>query len=139
MNGLQLKLGQWGGKYMEETIPVVERHIIRREDKRFRILDQACFHAKNIYNAANYQLRQGYFADHHRLSYTVQEKRFKKKDLLPDQVLPMKVVQQILMGLHQDWDNYEAARAEYKTQPDKFSGRPSLPQYKDKTKGRYVC
>src|SRR5438270_9767659 len=117
---------------------LVEQHLIRRDDARFAVLDEACFHAKNIYNAANYELRQTLFVGKGRLTYTEQEKHFKQKDLLPDQVLPMKVVQQVLKGLHQDWDSFTAARAEYEAHPDKFTGRPRLPHYKDKTAGRSV-
>ncbi len=121
---------------MIKTMQLVEQHIIRRDDERFVVIDQACFHAKNIYNAANYELRQTYFAESRRISYVEQEKHFKQKDLLPDQVLPMKVVQQVLRGLHQDWDNFAVARAEHKAHPDKFSGCPRLPHYKHKTCGR---
>ena len=81
---------------MTDTMQLVEQHIIRREDKRFVVLDRTCFHAKNIYNAANYQLRQTLFAERRRMSYQEQEKHFKQKDLLPDQTLPMKVVQHVL-------------------------------------------
>src|SRR5262249_2304781 len=80
----------------EAMMQLVEQHIIRREDKRFAVLDRACFHAKNIYNAANYELRQLYFAQRRRMNYAEQEKHFKQKDLLEDQELPMKVVQHVL-------------------------------------------
>lgn len=115
---------------------LVEQHIIRHEDKRFAVLDEACFHAKNVYNAANYELRQRLFTEHRRMTYTQQEKHFKQKDLLPDQALPMKVVQHVLKGLHRDWDSYAAAYAAYQTHPEKFKARPRLPRYKDKIKGR---
>ena len=121
---------------MTDTLQLVEQHIIRRDDKRFATLDEACFHAKNIYNAANYELRQTLFAEHRRLTYTEQEKHFKPKDLLPDQALPMKVVQQVLKGLHHDWDSFAAARVEFEASPEKFEACPRLPGYKDKVKGR---
>jgi len=121
---------------MTDTMQLVEQHIIRREDKRFAVLDRACFHAKNIYNAANYERRQTLFAEHRRITYTQQEKHFKQKDLLPDQELPMKVVQHVLKGLHHDWDSFAAAHAEYEAHPEKFKTRPRLPRYKDKIKGR---
>lgn len=123
---------------MSETMQLVEQHLIRREDKRYSVIDRACFHAKNIYNAANYELRQTLFAQGRRMSYAEQEKHFKKRDLLPDQELPMKVVQQVLMGLHHDWDSFSASCAAYQDHPEKFAGRPCLPHYKDKTTGRYV-
>src|ERR1051326_1529919 len=120
------------------TIQLVEQHIIRREDKRFAVLDEACFHAKNIFNAANYELRQTLFTEHRRMSYTEQEKHFKQKDLLPDQTLPMKVVQHVLKGLHQAWDSCAAAQAEYAAHPEKFQARPRLPHYKDRSEERRV-
>src|SRR5713226_1609561 len=123
---------------MRPTLQLVEQHLIRREDKRFAILDRACFHAKNIYNAANYELRLTLFAEGRRMIYAEQEKHFKKRHLLPDQDLPMKVVQQVLIGVHHDWDSFASARAEYQAKPDKFLGRPRLPHYKDKGKGRHV-
>src|SRR5258708_17073361 len=120
----------------ENLMQLVEQHIVRREDKHFAVLDRACFHAKNIYNAANYELRQILFAQHRRMSYMEQEKHFKRGDLLPDQALPMKVVQHVLKGLHRDWDSFAASRAAYEAHPEKFKGRPRLPHYKDKAKGR---
>src|ERR1044071_2302992 len=121
---------------MDERLVRVEQHIIRRDDPRFAVLDQACFFGKNIYNAANYQRRQQFI--HHRqcMTYEAQEKGFKKRHLLPDQQLPMKVVQQVLKLLHNDWQSFLAASAEYKTQPAKFTGQPRLPRYKDKANGR---
>src|SRR5712691_9941588 len=98
---------------MKPTMQLVEQHIIRREDKRFAVFDRACFHAKNIYNAANYELRQTLFAQGRRMVYGEQEKHFKQKDLRPDQEVPMKVVQHVLRGLHQDWDSFAAACADY--------------------------
>ena len=122
---------------MTDALHLVERHIIRCDDPRFAALDEACFHAKNVYNAANYELRQTYFTDQRRISYAAQEKHFKQADLLPDQRLPAKVVQQVLLNVHHDWDSFASAIREYKTNPAKFSGRPRLPRYKHKTKGRY--
>jgi len=121
-----------------ETMQLVEKHIIRRGDERFERLDDACFRAKNVYNAANYQVRQALFAGNGRLSYVEQEKQFKAADLLPDQQLPLKVVQQVLKGLHRDWDSFAAAKAEWVAHPEKFKGCPRLPGYKHKTKGRAV-
>jgi putative transposase len=121
-----------------QRIQLVEKHIIRREDDRFALLDKAAFAAKNIYNAANYQLRQAFFFEKRRLSYNQQEKGFKKHHLLPDQQLPTKIVQQVLMQLHRDWDSYAAAASEYQTNPRKFRKPPRLPRYKDKATGRAI-
>jgi putative transposase len=90
------------GAEQMQTMQLVEKHTIRRGDKRFAVLDTAAFHAKNIYNAATYQRRQAFIHDGRSLTYEDQEKGFKKRHLLPDQQLPMKVVQQVLRGVDSD-------------------------------------
>jgi putative transposase len=37
---------------------LVEQHIIEKGDPRFKQIDQAAFASKNLYNAANYLVRQ---------------------------------------------------------------------------------
>jgi putative transposase len=82
---------------------LVERHIIDRNDRRWAVIDQAAWMAKNIYNAANYRVRQAFFTNQQYLHYGAIEKHFKKHDLLPDQQLPLKVVQQVLKQVDHDW------------------------------------
>lgn len=72
------------------------------------------------------------------MGYAELEKGFKQADLLADQQLPSKVVQQVLRQLDQDWRNFFAALAEWQIAPEKFMGRPRLPGYKSKTQGREV-
>ncbi len=50
--------------------------------------------------------------------------------------LPAKVSQQILMVLDKNWKSFFEAVKAYKADSSKFTGRPKLPKYKDKTKGR---
>ncbi|MEG4842850.1 transposase, partial [Microcoleus sp. B9-D4] len=47
-----------------------------------------------------------------------------------------KVSQQILMVLDKNWKSFFEAVKAYKVDSSKFTGRPKLPKYKDKTKGR---
>lgn len=92
--------------------------------------------AKNIYNAANYRVRQALIVEGEYLPHTRIDKNFKKRHLLPDQQLPLKVVQQVLQQVDHDWQNYFAALREWEVQPEKFRSRPRFPGYKHKTKGR---
>jgi putative transposase len=117
---------------------LVEQHIIDANDPRWQTIDQAAWFSKNIYNAANYLVRQSYIAGRVYLNYNAIEKRFKQRDLLPDQQLPLKVVQQVLKQVDHDWQAFFAARAEWGTHPEKFQGKPRLPKYKDKAAGRNV-
>ena len=115
---------------------LVERHIISRKDPRWKLIDAAAWFSKNIYNAANYLVRQFYLSGAAYLNYNAIEKRFKQRDLLPDQQLPMKVVQQVLKQVDHDWQAYFAAKAAWETAPEQFLGKPRIPKYKDKTRGR---
>jgi putative transposase len=39
---------------------LVEQHVVKRTDSRYRAIDQAAFASKNLYNAANYEVRQSF-------------------------------------------------------------------------------
>ena len=44
---------------------LVEQHILTRNDSRFEVVDRAAFAAKNLYNAANYLVRQSFISENH--------------------------------------------------------------------------
>jgi putative transposase len=115
---------------------LVERHIIGQSDSRWSAIDQACWFAKNVYNAATYKVRQAYFATGCWPRYEDLDKQFKQKDLLPDQQLPMKVVQHVLRQVDHDWQSYFAAWQCWRANPAAFTGQPRLPGYKNKARGR---
>jgi IS605 OrfB family transposase len=50
--------------------------------------------------------------------------------------LPRKVSQQVLRCLDRNWKAWKEANKAYKKTPSKFLGKPRLPKYKDKEKGR---
>jgi putative transposase len=39
---------------------LVEQHVIKRGDPRYQCLDEAAFASKNLWNAANYLVRQSF-------------------------------------------------------------------------------
>ena len=39
---------------------LVERHVIRKTDSRYQAIDAAAFASKNLYNLANYHMRQSF-------------------------------------------------------------------------------
>ena len=45
---------------------LTEQHIVSKGDSRFAAIDAAAFAAKNLYNAANYLVRQSFINDQHR-------------------------------------------------------------------------
>ncbi len=48
---------------------LVQRHMIKRADSRFQVIDHAAFASKNLYNAANYIVRQSFIDEGVYLNY----------------------------------------------------------------------
>jgi putative transposase len=117
-------------------LSLVEQHVIWPSHPAWAAIDAASFAAKNVYNAANYRLRQEYIFKGRYIPYSHLTKVFKQRDLLPDQELPAKVVQQVLRQLDAAWQSFFAALSEWREHPEKFNGCPRLPGYKHKSQGR---
>ena len=112
----------------------VERHIVKENSPLWKQIDELCFLSKNLYNYANYLVRQSFIFEKVYLGYN--KIYHLVKDKSDYQALPRKVSQQILRGLDKNWKSFFEANKAYKENPDKFTGRPKLPKYKHKTKGR---
>ena len=115
---------------------LVEQHVIDRSDPRYRVIDEAAFASKNLYNAANYEIRQAFIHEGKYLNYNTMDKRMQSHEAY--QALPAKVSQQILMVLDRNWKSFFEALEAYEEDPSKFIGRPKLPKYKHKTEGRNI-
>jgi putative transposase len=48
---------------------LVEQHVIDRNDPCFAAIDEAAFKSKNLYNAANYLVRQAFIHEGQYLNY----------------------------------------------------------------------
>ena len=113
---------------------LVQKHLIKNNHKDFAQIDNLAFLSKNLYNCALYLSIQAYFKSdklttmtdlHHQLKTGVDYK-----------ALPAKVSQLVLKQVEKTFKSFLAASKEYKKCPDKFTGKPKLPKYKDKLKGR---
>lgn len=112
----------------------VERHKIKPSHRFWQEIDRLCFLSKNLYNYANYKVRQSWIFDKVYLGYNQLYHLVKRT---PDyQAMPAKVSQQVLRLLDKNWKSFFEANKSYKLTPDKFTGRPKLPRYKHKIKGR---
>src|SRR5579875_128487 len=113
---------------------LVEQYIIDKHDSRYAVIDAAAFKSKNLYNAANYEIRQSYIFTGKYLNYNEMDRRMQSHEAY--KALPAKVSQQVLKQLDHDWDAFFKALASYKEDPSKFQARPRIPGYKQKTQGR---
>jgi putative transposase len=114
---------------------LVEQHVISAKHPQFAVLDQAAFAAKNLYNAANYLVRQSFIAGQGYLNYYHVHALMKGHEAY--QALPRKVSQQVLRMLDKNWKSFFAGMQSYREHPEQFNGRPRLPRYLHKTEGRF--
>ena len=113
---------------------LVERHVIKRADPRFQVIDHAAFASKNLYNKALYVIRQAFFQEGSFPTFPALYHQMKGE---PEYAaLPRKVAQWVLKQVCAAWDSYTAALAAWDVAPAQFLGRPKLPGYKDKQTGR---
>src|SRR5260221_12619716 len=113
---------------------LVEQHVIKRGDPRYARIDEAAFASKNLWNLANYYVRQSFIFEGKYLDNTAVFHQIKSHEAY--QALPRKVSNQVLIQLHKAWVSFFEAMQAWRDQPELFTGRPKLPTYKHKTAGR---
>ena len=125
---------------------LIEKHIINFNHPFYKEIDFICFLSKNLYNRANYIIRQKFIETSklkeqgmidHAIWLKYQDVR---RLLLKDEnymALPRKVSNQILMLLDKNWKSFFKSIRDWKVNPGKYKGMPKLPKYLHKTKGRF--
>lgn len=115
---------------------LVEQHLIRKSDPRFAAIDRAAFASKNLYNQATYQMRQAFIHEGKYLPYA--EIFHRVKHLECYRALPRKVSNSIVILIDKNWKSFRKSLKEWKKHPEKFNGKPKIPGYKHKEKGRNI-
>lgn len=113
-----------------------ERHIISKTHPMWNICDKYCFKSKNLYNYANYQLRQHFIATSKIIKYNDFTKMLKHTEPFKD--LGSNSSQHTLKMLEKSWKSFFSSIKDWSKNPSKYLGKPRLPKYKDKN-GRHVC
>ena len=116
------------------TVSRVERHVVSKTHPLYDLIDDYSFRSKNLYNYANYIIRQQFFKDGTILSEYTVSKMCKPADCYKDLMAQMS--QQVIKSLSKNWKSYKEAAKDYEKSPDKYTGKPRIPGYKDKTDGR---
>ena len=115
---------------------VVEKHNISKSHKYFKEIDSLCFLSKNLYNHANYLIRQSFINDRKYLNYNEIQKLLQNNS--DYKALPAKVSQQVLILLDKNWKSFFKSIKDYSKHREKYLGLPKLPKYKNKQKGRNI-
>ncbi len=115
---------------------LVEQHIINKQHDLFKEIDQLAFASKNLYNYANYVIRQIFIKAGDYINYGKLDKILQSHETY--KALPAKVSQQVLRLLDKNWFSFFKAIKDWKTHPNKYLGKPKLPKYKHKENGRNI-
>ena len=113
----------------------VERHFINKTNKNYKIIDELCFKSKNIYNYANYIIRQEYIDNGKWIRYNSMAEIV--KDSEPYRELGSNTGQQTLRILDKNWKSFFTAVKDWNKNKDKYLGKPNLPKYLPRN-GRFV-
>ena len=110
----------------------VERHIIKPNNKSFDSIKELCHKSKNLYNYANYIIRQDFIVNKIiPREYDLTTKLAKEKQI--DYIsLPAQTSQQVIKLLYKNYKSFFKALKSYQKDKGNFTSRPKLPKYKDK-------
>ena len=108
-----------------------EKHIIKSSDKYFSLILSFCQQSKNLYNHANYLIRQEFTKNKKTLKYGDLDKILKADKEYPDypNMPTAQSAQQILRLLDKNWKSFMASIKDWSKHKEKYSGRPKLPNY----------
>lgn len=122
-----------GGETLIKT-QRIEQIIIRKNHPKFKVIDQQCFHSKNLYNEANYEIRQKFINDGEYIPYKDMNFEFKTHENY--KLTFSQPANCTLRVLDKNWKSYFRAIKDWKKNPLKYLGMPKLPKYLKKD-GRF--
>lgn len=107
---------------------------VSRECGQWKTIDHLCLLSKHLYNASLYLMRQ----DFENGVFNPSPQHYNK--LLIDSELycslPKNSSLQVVQQVHRNFCSFFKANKAFKEKPKKFNGKPQMPRYKHKTKGR---
>lgn len=113
----------------------VEQQIIRKNNPIYNVIDQYCFYSKNVYNQANYIIRQEFINNNNKLSAYDVQKLMQPMECYKE--CGSQSAQKTIQLVDKMWKSYFKAIKDWKNNPSKYLGMPRLPKYLPKD-GRQV-
>lgn len=120
-------------------IQLVEKHCFKPTDEYYDLLDHYCYMSKNLYNFANYYIRQSFIRNGEYLNYNKIDKLMKLEENNNNyrNMVSAQSAQQCLRLLDKNWKSFFVAIKDWNKHKDKYDGRPKLPKYLPKN-GRNI-
>ena len=115
-------------------VQLVEKHMIKKNHSYYDMFCEFTHQSKNLYNHANYLVRQKFLETGKWLRYQQLDKLLKQDLDYPDYAnMPSaQSAQQTLRLLDANWKSFFKSIKDWSKNKDKYSGRPNLPKYKPK-------
>ena len=112
-----------------------EQHNIKYGTDFYKFVDEMCFKSKNLYNYANYIIRQEFINNGNWIKYNQLFQLVKESEPYKD--IGNNTGQGTLRILDKNWKAFFKAIKDWKKNPSKYLGKPKIPKYKDKD-GRFL-
>ena len=113
---------------MKEQVRVIRTERIWLKPRK--ILRESCHMSKNLFNEANYVVRQAFFNERKWMrSHQLQEELRTSKNFTG---LPFSSAQKIIQIIDTTWKSFFSALSDWKTNPQKYFEKPRIPKYKRK-------
>ena len=109
---------------------LIQSHIIKKSNFRYKKIIDLCHKSKNLYNASLYEIRQQYFKDKKYLPYARLDRYFKETNNSDYRSLPSQTAQQIMRLVDQNFKSFFKLIK-------KEGCKARIPHYKDKN-GLYI-
>lgn len=116
---------------MSEVVQRVEKHVIKASHPYFKMLCSFCQKSKNLYNHANYLVRQNFIENQKWIRYGELDKQLKYDTAFPDykNMPTAQSAQQCLRLLDKTWNSFFRSIKDWSKHKDKYLGRPKMPKY----------
>lgn len=113
----------------------VEQQFIKKTHPLYEIVDKHCFYSKNVYNQANYLMRQSFINENKALGAYEVQKLMQEMDCYKE--CGSQAAQKSIQLVDKMWKSFFKASKGYAKHPEKYLGRPKMPKYLPKD-GRQV-
>jgi putative transposase len=114
----------------------IEKHLIKRSDPMWKIIDQKCWESKSLYNCANYIIKQELDKSGKWIRYNKLDNMMHNTDQYKR--LGSQAAQNTLTLLDRSWKSYFRAIKDWsKKKGEGYFGKPEVPRFK-KYNGRHI-
>lgn len=113
---------------------IVEQQVIRPSHPKYKTIDEMCSHSKDLYNYANYLIRQSFIINGEYIPYRKMNFDLKTHELY--KLCMSQPANCLLRRLDKVWKSYFKSIKDWIENPSKYLGKPKIPKYLKKD-GRY--